>query len=100
MRYLNLVFILFPFFTSAQVDHWESVVLPGDQWNYLVPTSQPNASWNQLGFDSSSWSTGPSGFGYGDEDDATVISPTMSVYVRKTFEITDATAVESIGVRY
>jgi hypothetical protein len=96
MRYLNLVFILFPFFTSAQVDHWESVVLPGDQWNYLVPTSQPNASWNQLGFDSSSWSTGPSGFGYGDEDDATVISPTMSVYVRKTFEITDATAVESI----
>ena len=94
MRYLNLVFILFPFFTSAQVDHWESVVLPGDQWNYLVPTSQPNASWNQLGFDSSSWSTGPSGFGYGDEDDATVISPTMSVYVRKTFEITDATAVE------
>ncbi len=94
MRYLNLVFILFPFFTSAQVDHWESVVLPGDQWNYLVPTSQPNASWNQLGFDSSSWSTGPSGFGYGDEDDATVISPTMSVYVRKTFEITDPTAVE------
>ena len=94
MRYLNLVFILFPFFTSAQVDHWESVVLPGNQWNYLVPTSQPNASWNQLGFDSSSWSTGPSGFGYGDEDDATVISPTMSVYVRKTFEITDATAVE------
>jgi hypothetical protein len=93
MRYSYLVCLVLPFFTFAQIDHWESVVLPGDDWDYLVPTAQPATDWNQSGFDSSSWSTGPSGFGYGDEDDATVISPTMSVYIRKTFQITDATAV-------
>ncbi|MDA9056526.1 CotH kinase family protein [Flavobacteriaceae bacterium] len=93
MRYSYLVCLLLPLFTFSQIDHWESVVLPGDNWDYLVPTSQPSTNWNQSGFDSSSWSTGPSGFGFGDGDDATVIPITMSVYIRKTFEITDATAV-------
>ncbi len=96
MRNFQLLYILFPLFTFSQIDHWESVVLPGDDWDYLVPTQQPNANWNQSGFDSSSWSTGPSGFGYGDDDDATTIATTMSVYIIKTFEITDASHVESI----
>ena len=87
------LWLLFPLFTFSQIDHWESVVLPGDNWNYLVPTSQPNANWNQPGFNASSWSSGPSGFGFGDDDDATVIPTTMSVYIRKTFNITDASAV-------
>ena len=97
MRYSYLVCLLLPLFTFSQIDHWESVVLPGDNWDYLVPTSQPSTNWNQSGFDSSSWSTGPSGFGFGDGDDATVIPITMSVYIRKTFEITDAIAVP-VGV--
>ena len=93
MRTSYLFYFLFPLFTFSQIDHWESVVLPGDYWDYLVPTSQPSTNWNQLGFNASSWNSGPSGFGFGDDDDATVISPTMSVYIRKTFEITDASAV-------
>ena len=94
MRQLYFVYLFFPLFTLAQIDHWESVVLPGDIWNYLVPTSQPNANWNQSIFVSSIWSSGPSGFGFGDDDDATVISPTMSVYIRKNIEITDVSAIE------
>ena len=94
MRQLYIVYLFFPLFTFAQIDHWESVVLPGDIWNYLVPTSQPNANWNQSFFVSSIWSSGPSGFGFGDDDDATVISPTMSVYIRKNIEITDVSAIE------
>jgi hypothetical protein len=93
MRTSYLLYLLFPLLTFSQIDHWESVVLPGDYWDYLVPTSQPNSNWNQLGFNASSWNSGPSGFGYGDGDDATVLSSTMSVYLRKTFEITDASAV-------
>ena len=89
MRILFLLCLSFPLFTFTQIDHWESVVLPGDNWNYLVPTSQPNANWNQPGFNASSWSSGPSGFGFGDDDDATVIPNTMSVYIRKIFYITD-----------
>lgn len=93
MRHSFLLCLLFPLVTFSQIDHWESVVLPGDNWNYLVPTSQPNINWNQSSYNASSWSTGPSGFGFGDEDDATDISATMSVYIRKNFEITDASAV-------
>ena len=87
MRYLYLVCFFSSFFAAAQVNHWESVVLPGDEWHYLVPTSQPNATWNQSGFNPSGWSTGNSGFGYGDNDDATILSQTMSVYIRKNFFI-------------
>jgi hypothetical protein len=94
MRTKYFLLLLFPFFTYSQIDHWESVVLPGDFWDYLVPTSQPNANWNQPGFNASGWSTGPSGFGFGDDDDATIIPTTMSVYIRKTFEITDASAID------
>ena len=96
MRYLYLVCIFSSFLAAAQVNHWESVVLPGDQWQYLVPTSQPNSNWNQVQFNSSSWSTGASGFGYGDGDDATILSNTMSVYIRATFTITDASVVEAM----
>ena len=93
MRYSIVLYVFFPLFAFSQIDHWESVVLPGDNWNYLIPTSQPNANWNQPGFNVSSWSTGPSGFGFGDDDDATVIPTAMSVYIRKTFYITDVSAV-------
>jgi hypothetical protein len=96
MRYLYLFCLLSSLFTSAQIDHWESVVLPGDEWDYLVPTSQPSQSWNQLGYNSSSWSTGISGFGYGDGDDATIISNTISIYIRKTFSITNLSDIEAI----
>ena len=96
MRYLYLVCFFFSFFAAAQVNHWESVVLPGDEWHYLVPTSQPNATWNQSGFNPSGWSTGNSGFGYGDNDDATILSPTMSVYIRKNFFISNVSEIESV----
>jgi len=96
MRYLYLFCIFSSFFGAAQVNHWESVVLPGDEWHYLVPTSQPNATWNQSGFNPSGWSTGNSGFGYGDNDDATILSPTMSVYIRKNFFISNVSEIESV----
>jgi len=96
MRLIDIVVLVTSFFASAQIDHWESVVLPGDQWDYLVPSSQPSSSWNQLGYNSSSWSTGNSGFGYGDGDDATIVSNTISIYIRKTFSITNLSDIEAI----
>ncbi len=96
MRLIHILVLVTSFFASAQIDHWESVVLPGDQWDYLVPSSQPSSSWNQLGYNSSSWSTGNSGFGYGDGDDATIVSNTISIYIRKTFSITNLSDIEAI----
>ena len=88
---------MIPVFCFSQIDHWESVVLPGDDWYYTVPSSQPSTLWNRLDFDHSNWSQGISGFGYGDDDDATLVPEnTISVYLRKTFEIIDLNAIERL----
>jgi uncharacterized repeat protein (TIGR02543 family) len=69
------------------INQWETVIDWGDQWRYRLGTSEPPINWNQLSFDDSGWQSGPSGFGYGDDDDATVIDPMISVYLRKTVAI-------------
>ena len=91
-----LIFGLVALPSLAQIDHWESVVLPGDEWNYLVPTSQPDEGWIAADFDVSNWQIGISGFGYGDEDDATVLPNTMAVLLRKAFEIKEISEIEEI----
>ena len=41
------------------------------------------------GFDDSGCQSGPSGFGFGDDDDATIIPQTISVYIRTPFDVDD-----------
>ena len=73
---------------QAQTYHWESVVLPNDTFLYTAPTVEPVSYWMQSGYTPSGWSTGSSGFGYGDGDDTTEIpSPQISVFMRRDFEI-------------
>lgn len=78
------------------IAHWETVIDWGDEWHYFVGHSEPPAVWRELGFDDSGWPSGPSGFGYGDGDDATGIPPTMSVYTRCWFGVDDPTAIRRI----
>ncbi len=69
--------------------HLETVIDQGDEWRYRIGTSEPPSTWRTLGFDDSSWSEGPSGFGYGDGDDATIIPNTISLHIRKRFIVAD-----------
>jgi hypothetical protein len=69
--------------------HWETVIDWGDQWRYRLGTTAPPSTWRNLGFNDLSWSQGVSGFGYGDNDDATIVPQVISLFVRKTFTITD-----------
>ena len=71
------------------VNHWETVINWGDIWKYKVFEEEPAANWISLIYDDNEWLEGNSGFGYGDDDDATIIEQTTSVYIRKTFNITD-----------
>ena len=75
---------------QGPVDHWEAVVQDGATWNYLLPTSQPLPYWMFTNFAATGWSEGVSGFGYGDGDDATVIPPSNSIYLRHVFQVNDA----------
>ena len=80
------------------VAQWETVINWGDEWDYFIGTQEPPSNWNQIGFNSISWDTGPSGFGYGDNDDNTIISPVTSIYLVKTFTLSDAEHVNKIAL--
>lgn len=73
--------------------NWNPVITAGDDWTYFVGTSEPASNWNTLSFADGSWSTGPTGIGYGDDDDATVINSTLSLYMRKSFFVEDLATV-------
>ena len=81
---------------NAQNSNWQSVIIPGENWMYTTPNYQLPNNWNQQGFDDSSLSEGPSGIGYGDDDDATVIAQTISLYMRKEFQIFDMSEINRI----
>lgn len=74
--------------------HWETVISWGDMWAYRLGTSEPPSDWVQLNYDDSGWSRGPSGFGYGDGDDSTIVAPTNSLYLRKKFYVDDVSAIQ------
>ena len=65
---------------------YHPLVTQGDTASYFVGTQEPPATWHDVGFDDSAWSTGQSGFGYGDGDDATFVQA-GSVYLRFEFEL-------------
>ena len=71
-------------------------ILAGDEWRYFRGQSEPITDWNTVGFDDSTWELGPTGFGYGDGDDATLLDasnpPAMqgayvSLYIRRGFAL-------------
>ena len=75
------------------VAEWDAVINWGDSWSYWPGTSAPISNWDDPGTDISNWSTGPSGFGYGDNDDNTNLGQIISVFARKTFQIDDPTMI-------
>ncbi len=69
------------------------VVPAGARWAFFRGREAPPPGWNDLGFDDSGWEFGDAGFGYGDDDDATVLDDMrdtyLTVFIRRTFEIED-----------
>ena len=90
-----LLLVLMSLISNSQnvVKDWQMVVSNNDVWNYFVGTSEPASNWYLPNFDASGWSSGSGGFGYGDGDDNTVIPATSSVYLQKTFTITDTSVI-------
>ncbi len=59
------------------------IVDNGVDWKYFKGTVAPAAGWNTLGFVDSGpeWLTGPTGIGYSDNDDATVLADMQNGYM-------------------
>jgi hypothetical protein len=69
-----------------------SLVVEGEDWDYFVGVSAPPAGWNQADFDAEAagWRRGPTGLGYGDDDDATPLpemqNSAAALFARREFE--------------
>ena len=72
-------------------NHWESIVIAENSWKYWVGSTPPinYGNWNILGYNDQNWSVGQGGFGYGDNDDNTIIASTPSILLRKEFQVID-----------
>jgi hypothetical protein len=76
--------------------HYKTIVDWSDYFRYIIPTEEPPGDWNTVGFNDASWGEGPSGFGYADDDDATIVpTATISVYMRKVFSVADTSGIIS-----
>ena len=87
MKKYSFIFLLFGFCFGQR--SWETAIFAEDLWKYIVPTSSVNENWNNINFDDSDWMDGNGGFGYGDNDDGTILEQIISVYFRKVFDIND-----------
>jgi chitodextrinase len=83
--------------SDTTLDTTITVINIGDNWKYFKGYSNPAAGWTGISFDDSAWLVGPTGIGYGDGDDATVLNDMednyRTVYARKTFNVIDASYV-------
>ena len=79
------------------MSYTRTLVNEGDDFQYLIPTSEPNSNWKALSFNDTNWISAPSGFGYNDGDDATGIPiGTRSIYLRKKFTISNLSTITSL----
>jgi len=78
------------FYTFQPADETK-LVRAGDTVRYLKGTSEPPAAWRNLAFDDTGWLSGPTGIGYGDDDDATTLDDMAgsysTVYLRRVFSV-------------
>ncbi len=89
--------LLFPLSGRSQsIDHWEALVLAENTWKFRIGNSEPPLNWFQSDFNDALWLSGPGGIGYGDNDDATIIDSTYSIYLRKEFNVIDSSMLSLI----
>jgi serine/threonine-protein kinase len=82
---------------DAALDDPPYLVEEGDPWRYFKGTRLPSPGdeWTRPEFDDGDWLEGPTGIGYGDGDDATVLDDMRwsyaDVYARRSLTIPDPT---------
>ena len=90
---IHLVLFLVGGKLVAQVNHWETAINNDDVWKYFPGASQPPANWYQTAFNDAVWLSGQGGIGWADGDDNTIISTVNSLYLRRSFSVTDTSKI-------
>ena len=106
MRNAKFVMILAVGGIHAELDASDQLVQKGSTWRYLDNGTQPAVNWPEASFDDSAWASGPAELGYGDGDEATVISfgpdsnnKYITSYFRQSFDVVDPAAYLTLNAR-
>ncbi len=91
---------------SPDADAQVQTLIPlNGTWNYLDTGIDPLPSWTSGSFNDSAWKTGPAELGYGDTDEATVVSfgpdannKFITTWFRKTITIANPAAFSSVNL--
>ncbi|MYD44018.1 MAG: HYR domain-containing protein [Gammaproteobacteria bacterium] len=76
--------------TTTTPPNANKFIVAGATWKYLDDGSDQGATWRELDFDDGAWASGPAELGFGDGDEATVLSRGhITYYFRHKFEIND-----------
>jgi hypothetical protein len=97
LRYTILKMCAISFFLIGKLQAQTTLIATGTSWKYLDNGSNQGTAWYGTGFSDASWASGNAQLGYGDGDEATVVSygPNSSAkyittYFRKTISVADA----------
>ncbi|MEZ5963951.1 MAG: metallophosphoesterase [Planctomycetota bacterium] len=84
---------------SAPASTATTLIPRGATWRYRDDGTDQGTAWSQLGFDDSTWASGPAQLGYGDGDEQTVVSfgpnpldKYITTYFRHTFQVSNPAA--------
>ena len=99
--YLLLTLVLGTLFSSASEP--DTLITVGTLWKYLDNGTNQGSAWTLSLFNDSSWASGNAELGYGDGDEATLISygpnainKYITTYFRKAFTVTDASIYKAL----
>ena len=107
-RYISTrIFLYFLAITVMGTVFGQTVLIEsGTPWRYLDDGSDQGTAWRDPGFNDSPWATGPAQLGYGDGDEATVISygpnpgnKYITYYFRYSFNVYDPSQPASLLLR-
>jgi len=84
----------------------QTLIAPGSVWSYFDQGFDLGTFWRELGYDSSSWAAGPAQLGYGDGDEATVLSygpdansKYITTYFRRSLMITNPASYSGLALQ-
>lgn len=81
----------------TDIPQYRTLVNQGDLFTYLIPDASTPIDWQATAFNDNQWSSGPSGFGFGDNDDATeVTTGAVTLYLRTHFSVAETAAIEQL----
>ncbi len=69
-----------------------NIISENSEWKYWKGKERPGKNWKKVNFDDKKWEIGKNGFGYGDDDDSTILKDMKgnysTLYIRKEFNVT------------